>query len=173
MILFKNYWLMACMLLSLMFVLSSCDDDDGDINIPANEVKFENIALTGAAEVQDPPVSTTGSGTLNAVYNEDTKKISYTINWTLGSSTDKTVGMHLHGPATTTENASIIIGIPLSSTGTGDYDGGGSDSGTGTVSGQTRALTEAEEEQLLGGLWYLNVHSTTYPNGELRGQLVQ
>lgn len=168
----RNFWLMVSLLVSFTLVLSSCDEDD-DINLPANEVKFENIALTGDAEISNPPVTTTGSGTLNAVYNQDTKKISYTVNWTLGNENDKTVGMHFHGPASITENAPIVIGIPLSSTGGGGYTGGGTGSNTGTVSGQTRALTQAEEEQLLDGKWYLNIHSTTYPNGELRGQVVE
>lgn len=171
MLLFKNYWLLVSLLLSFMLVLSSCDDD-ADINLPANEVRFENIALTGDAEVRTPPVTTSGSGTLNVVYNKDTKKISYTVNWTLGNPDDKTVGMHFHGPASTSENAPIVIGIPLTSTSGGGYGGSGSDSGTGSVSGKTRALTQAEEQQFLNGSWYLNIHSTTYPEGELRGQVV-
>ena len=32
-------------------------------------------------------------------------------------------------------------------------------------------LTQEEEDQLLNGMWYLNIHSTTYPAGELRGQV--
>ena len=169
--LFKNYWLVVSLLLSLVFVVSSCDDDDdGGVDLPDNEVRFDNIALTGAAEVQTPPVTTTGTGELDAVYNMDTRRISYVVTWTLGNASDQTVGMHFHGPATTTQNAPVVIGLPL--TGTSGYDpGSGSSGSSGTISGQTRALTDQEEDDLLNGLWYLNVHSTTYPDGELRGQV--
>ncbi|WP_114779483.1 CHRD domain-containing protein [Botryobacter ruber] len=155
---FRNYWLLASVLLSFMIVVSSCDDDDDDN--PTNEVKFNNLALTGAAEVQTPAVMTNGSGTANITYNKDTNIISYNITWTLGNASDKTVGMHFHGPATRTQNASVVIPITLPN-----------DNSSGTVSGQTRALTQAEEDQLLSGMWYLNIHSSTYTGGELRVQV--
>ena len=155
---FKNYWLAASVLLCFMFVFSSCDDDDDDN--PTNEVKFNNLALTGAAEVRTPAVVTDGSGTANITYNKDTNIISYNISWTLGNATDKTVGMHFHGPATRTENAPVVIPITLPN-----------DNSSGNVSGQTRVLTQAEEDQLLSGMWYLNIHSSTYTGGELRVQV--
>ncbi|WP_162052159.1 CHRD domain-containing protein [Pontibacter pamirensis] len=150
--------MMAVVLFSLTLFVSSCDDDDD--SVPSNEVGFNDIALTGEAEVQPNPVITDGEGELDAVYNLDTRMITYNITWELGNADDKTTGMHFHGPASLTESASVVIPIQLTS-----------DSYTGSVSGQTRALTQVEEDQLLNGLWYLNIHSTTYPAGELRGQL--
>jgi hypothetical protein len=38
--------------------------------------------------------------------------------------------------------------------------------------GTTRVLTSQEEADLLSGNWYLNLHSNTYPGGEIRGQLI-
>ena len=35
-----------------------------------------------------------------------------------------------------------------------------------------KMLTDMDIEQLRGGIWYVNVHSTTYPGGEIRGQFV-
>ncbi|MFD3001822.1 CHRD domain-containing protein [Pontibacter toksunensis] len=154
---FKKNWLLASMLLCLMFVFCSCDDDD---EMPSNEIGFNDITLTGAAEVQTNPVVTDGEGVLDAIYNKDTNVLTYTVTWELGKPDDKTTGMHFHGPATRTESAGVIIPIMLNS-----------DAPMGNITGQTRALTQAEEEQLLSGLWYLNIHSTTYPQGELRGQL--
>jgi hypothetical protein len=168
--LFKNYWLVVSLLLSLVFVVSSCSDDDDDDNPSTNEVTFENIALTGENEIQNPPIITTGTGELDATYNKDTKRISYAVNWRLGNANDQTVGMHFHGPASKTENAAIIIGIPLTGSSSYDPDSGNSGS-SGTVTGQTRELTQQEEDDLLNGRWYFNIHSTTHPNGELRGQV--
>ena len=160
---FYKKMLVYCLMVLSCFALS-CDDDDDNIDdvIPDDEVEFDNIQLLGANEV--PAVTSTGSGTLNATYDRDTNIITYTVNWTLGDIDDDVVGMHFHGPASTTENAPIVIDITPPATNR-DY--------TGTVSGTTRPLTDDEEEDLLDEQWYLNVHSTTYPNGELRGQLIE
>ena len=32
-------------------------------------------------------------------------------------------------------------------------------------------LTDTQETELLTGLWYVNIHTTTSPGGEIRGQL--
>jgi outer membrane biosynthesis protein TonB len=41
---------------------------------------------------------------------------------------------------------------------------------TTQVSGEAR-LTDEQAADLRAGLWYLNIHTTMYPDGELRGQL--
>lgn len=159
------------LLLGMAPVVSSCSDDDNEDATPnANEVRFDNITLTAGAEVQTPPVTSSGTGELDASYNMDTKRITYVVSWQLGNPSDRTTGMHFHGPASPTESASILIEVPLAGAGGYDQNTGGAAS-SGTVSGQTRALTQAEEEQLLNGQWYFNIHSSTYPNGELRGQV--
>lgn len=151
------------MLVYSLMVLSSfalaCDDDDDDDILPDNEVEFNNIQLLGANEV--PAITSSGAGTLNATYNRDTNIMTYSITWSLGSTTDNVTAMHFHGPASTTETAPPIIPVTPSST-----------SYNGSFSGTTRALTEDEEDDLLDGQWYFNIHSTTYGDGELRGQLV-
>ena len=143
-----------CLMVLSSFALA-CDDDDDE-----NIVQFNNIQLRGANEV--PAVTTSGTGTLNATYNRDTNILTYTVNWTLGNANDNLVGMHFHGPAAATANAPVVIDITPAASNRG---------ASGTVSGSTRALTEAEESDLLGGRWYLNVHSNTFTSGELRGQL--
>ena len=35
------------------------------------------------------------------------------------------------------------------------------------------ALTEAQEADLNGGLNYVNLHTTAFPGGEIRGQLIK
>lgn len=157
---FYKKLLLYCMMFLCSFAIS-CDDDDDDIDIIVDdEVEFNDIQLLGANEV--PAVTSSGSGMLDATYDMDTNIITYSVTWTLGDIEDDVVGMHFHGPASTTENAPVIIDITPPATNRG-Y--------TGSVSGTTRALTDAEEEDLLDGLWYVNIHSNTYPDGELRGQL--
>ena len=135
-------------------VLSACDDDDDDT--PSNEVRFENLALTGANE--RPPATTNNTGTLNATFNKDTKVISYVVTWTGFAPT----AMHFH-KADPSIAGPVVIGVA----GTGSPS-----TFTSPVTGTTRALTAAEEADLLNGLWYFNIHSVQYPAGEIRGQLV-
>ena len=35
----------------------------------------------------------------------------------------------------------------------------------------TATLTEAQAADLLAGRWYVNIHTASYPGGELRGQV--
>lgn len=32
-------------------------------------------------------------------------------------------------------------------------------------------LTDAQAADMMAGLWYVNIHTTRYPGGEIRGQL--
>jgi hypothetical protein len=68
---------------------------------------------------------------------------------------------HYHGPALPGVNASVIhgfSGLPL-----------GSMAGAWT---DLWALTPVQVTYLLGGLLYVNLHSQTFPGGEIRGQVV-
>ncbi|RYZ56270.1 MAG: CHRD domain-containing protein [Chitinophagaceae bacterium] len=42
---------------------------------------------------------------------------------------------------------------------------------SGTVSG-TQNLDDTQEDELVNGLWYYNIHNATYQPGEIRGQVV-
>jgi len=154
----KNYfkttaWLVA-FCLSFAVVLSACDDDDDP---PSNEVRFRNIAMTGANE--RPAVTTNSTGVFNGTYNKDTKMITYNVTWTGFTATN----MHFH-KADPSAPGPVVIGVA----GTGNPAAWAS-----PITGTTRALTDAEEADLLNGLWYFNIHSAQFPGGEIRGQLVQ
>jgi hypothetical protein len=141
-----------------VLLTTGCDkDDDADNNV----VAFRNIALSGANEV--PAVTSAGSGTFEGTYDRTTKVLTYTLRWSLGDPAATTVGMHFHGPAERTESKGIrvpITGFPTGST-------------NQTYSSATPALDATQEEELLNGKWYVNIHSSTVPGGELRGQLVR
>jgi hypothetical protein len=147
-------------LVALSGLAFACDRDDDEEELLDNEIVFNNIVLSGDNQV--PPVATSGSGTFSATYNRSTKMLSYNFTWTLGDENDNTIGIHFHGPALADQNAPVVIPIDSHPT-----------SHTSSVTGETRELTETEEEQLLDGRWYINIHSTTYEDGELRGQLLR
>jgi len=148
-------WMAA---LAGLLLIAGCNNDDDANN---NLVAFRNIALSGANEV--PPITSAGSGTFEGTYNRTTKVLNYTVRWSLGNPSDTTRAMHFHGPAETTESKGVRLPI------TGFPTGSANQTHTDT----TVPLDATQEEELLNGKWYINIHSTTYPGGELRGQLVR
>ena len=91
-----------------------------------------------------------GSGTL---YLDEQKVLHYDISY------DGLVGdeleSHLHGQQTDGSTQRILIDLPM---------------GTPKV-GSTDPLTPGMEADLLAGTWYIIVHTSHCPSGELRGVL--
>lgn len=117
---------------------------------------FHNV-YSGANEI--PANASTAKATIVGTYNDVTNQISYSIVFS-GLTTNSTAA-HFHGPATTAQSAGVVIahaGFPTGVT-LGFYSG-------------SQTLTEAQEAQLLAGLWYSNIHSTTFPAGEIRAQII-
>ncbi|WP_084523785.1 CHRD domain-containing protein [Adhaeribacter aquaticus] len=149
------------LLLVMALVLGACKKDE-----ESPVVTFQTTTLSGANE-RPTVVNSPGTGTVNGSYNKDTKTITYTIAWS-GITTNVT-GMHFHNaiptanlPATAV-SGNIVIPIP----GTGNPA-----TYTSPVSGTTRTLTADEETALLAGNWYVNIHSSQFPGGELRAQVL-
>jgi hypothetical protein len=112
-----------------------------------------SATLNGASEV--PPTASPGSGT--ASFSLVPSALNYTLTFT--NILSPATGAHIHAPADTTHNANVIIPFaPPSAT-------------AATISG-TASLDSQQLLDLISGLSYVNVHSTNYPNGEIRGQLV-
>jgi Cu/Zn superoxide dismutase len=150
----------ACVLIvASLFLssLSSCNkDDDDDTN--KNVVKKSGLAVTGAQEV--PGKTSPAAGTLDVSYDKVTKVLSFTVNYQ-GLTTAPT-GAHIHGTAAKGTNAGIKYDFfslfPKTQAGTF--------SNTVTVDG-----VKLKEDSLLLGFYYLNIHTSTNPGGEIRGQI--
>jgi len=115
------------------------------------------LALNGASEI--PPVSTpaTGLGNLMLVGNQ------LTINLTYQGLSGVATASHIHGPATTAQNAGVLISLA-------PYNGGVY--GTfGSLSG-TVTLTTEQLANVVDGLTYVNFHTPAHPAGEMRGQII-
>lgn len=113
-------------------------------------------AYSGAQEV--PPNASPAKGTIVGTYNDVTNTINFSIIFS--GLVANTNNAHFHGPAAPGVGAGVTIGhagFPLGVT-SGSYS-------------STAVLTDAQEAQLLAGLWYSNIHSTTFPGGELRAQI--
>lgn len=111
-------------------------------------------SLTGEQEV--PQVQTAASGELNASYNTISKVLKWKISYS-GLSGAPTMA-HFHGPANATQNAPVIIPIKT-------------DALPSPIEGSEK-LTKQQEQQLLSGHWYFNIHTKMHPGGEIRTQLI-
>jgi len=108
--------------------------------------------LSGAAEV--PANDSAGTGTLEATYDTETMLFTWTVTYE-GLTGDATAA-HFHGPAEADANAGPVIPIE------GDL--------ASPIEGSA-TLTEEQATQLQDGLWYFNIHTAEYPDGEIRGQV--
>jgi hypothetical protein len=122
------------------------------------DISTFEIALTGQKEV--PPNATSATGIMIGTYDNATNTLSFSV--TFNGMTGTTTAAHFHGPAAPGVNAGVqipLVGFPAPVT-------------SGTYS-NSYVLTPLQESQLLSGLWYLNIHTTVWPGGEIRGQLTE
>jgi hypothetical protein len=105
-----------------------------------------------------------------------------------GTSEIPSNGSAATGTATATYNSRskiLIINIPyqgLTATSAHIHKGAAGSAGTATVFTITNLaspitftstpLTAAQEADLMANLYYIDIHSAAYPNGEIRGQLI-
>lgn len=124
-----------------------------------------DAAMNGANE-RPNPVTTNATGTATIV--KDGATYTYTITYS-GLSSAPT-GAHIHGPGGTSAPAGVLVPFPTT----------GAPAGTGTLTGTFTAATiiasrgvsgDSLDVLLRSGNAYVNVHSTTNPGGEIRGQL--
>jgi hypothetical protein len=119
-------------------------------------------SLNGASEV--PPKAVAGTGTAIIVKNGP----SYTYTITYSGMSGPLNGAHIHGPATATTNAVVIV--PFDVTGAGPTG-----TLTGTFSSTNNAAISNDSLDVLmrtGGA-YVNLHTGANLGGEIRGQLSQ
>jgi hypothetical protein len=71
---------------------------------------------------------------------------------------------HIHGPASASANAGVLVGLsPFN---------GGAFGASGTMSGTT-TLSASTLSSLIDGLTYINLHTSANPGGEIRGQILR
>lgn len=118
-----------------------------------SQIKYLKGTLQGSQET--PSNTLTGSGVVIVKYDMSTKKLQLFGDY--AGLSGSIVGSHIHEGIPGVAGPNLIT---LANTG----DTTGALSGTGT-------LTQAQEDSLLAGNMYANVHTPTNPEGELRAQL--
>ena len=144
-------WMSSMILIAfLSFTVTSSDKEE-------DETYDISATLNSSQEVPAPVVASTGTGTLTGTFNESTNMLSYNVTWS--GLTAMASAAHFHGPAMAGATASPVVTFTLNNNGTS-----GSASGTAT-------LTDTQEQDLLAGKWYVNVHTPNNGPGEIRGQV--
>ena len=106
--------------------------------------------LKGSSETPANPSAATGSAT--ATYNKSTRILTVNVVY---SGLTATMA-HIHKGAVGVSGGIIFSFINIPS----------------PINYKSAALDATQEADLLANLYYVNIHSAAYPNGEIRGQLV-
>lgn len=135
--------------LFIILLTASCKKDSSTTT-PPTSINFATT-LSGANET--PANVSTAYGTSTGVYNTTTKILTLSTTYT---GVTVTAG-HLHkgdpGVSGPVEFPFAVTASPIVFT--------------------SSALTATEETDLMENKYYVNLHSSTYPGGEIRGQLTK
>jgi hypothetical protein len=110
-------------------------------------------ALDGKSEV--PPTASAGTAKADVTYDPATKMLTWTV--TYQGLTGPAQAAHFHGPAAPGANAGVQVDIGKM--------------GLPSPMHGSATLTAQQESDLMAGMWYINIHTAKYPNGEIRGQV--
>lgn len=135
----------------LIFIISSCEKSSTDPVINTNLTFKAN--LNGASEV--PVNASTATGTATFTYNTTTYVLSGSVTF-LGLTP---TAAHIHKGATGVPGGVIF---PL-----------GSAPLTSPLSFTSAPLDATQRADLMANLYYVNIHSAAFTDGEIRGQLIQ
>lgn len=135
---------------------------------------FETFSVT-LDPAQDGGGARTGTGSGTLTFDTVANTLTFnSITWS-GLSADSTAS-HIHGPSgpfPASAGVLYFLSSPATHTTTGAGITSGTISGTLPLVDGTGGFTLAQQvAQLEGGQWYINIHSTAFPGGEIRGSLV-
>jgi hypothetical protein len=142
-------------------LLTACDKIDLKDLLdkgPKNEISRTGLEVSGTQEV--PARTTPATGKMDVTYNKKTKMLTYKITW--NNLTGIPIGSHIHGEAPRGVNTGIKH----------DFTALLPKAVSGTFSNSVLVdEINIKEAGLLSGLYYINIHTPTFPGGEIRGQI--
>lgn len=109
------------------------------------------IALANAGQ-EVPAGNGTGAGVAYLTLGSDDKLC---VAFTFGGLTGTLAAAHVHGPAAPGVDGPVLFPLPT----------------TNPINTCVGPLDKDQKKDLRRGLYYLNVHSSTAPGGEIRGQI--
>ena len=122
----------------------------------ADLITYQSL-LTSSQEVSAPPSNATGIGIV--VFDTVANTIKVDLSWI--NLTSAAAAAHIHGPAPLGVNGPVLFpltGVPSAT--------------AGAIPEQFFSVNSTQIGWLQTGLLYFNVHTSTNPGGEIRGQIV-
>ncbi len=116
---------------------------------------WTTTVMSGLEEV--PPNASPGTGLVTGTLDDVTGNWSVTSGSFSGLTAPATAA-HIHGPAGPGVNAGVIGPLTVVGGTSGSLSGAG-------------VFTVAQVTAMVNGQTYVNVHSSTFPGGEIRGQI--
>ena len=109
-------------------------------------------SIDGAQANAGEGTGSSGTGLAIVTLDDSLNLFSWNVSWS-GLSGEVTLA-HFHGPALPNQNAGVQVGIATTNPSIG-----------------SATISSGQAADLLAGLWYINIHSTVSPGGEIRGQV--
>jgi len=148
-LLFKAFYLFTVLLF-----LNACESDDNDPEQLGSA--FFIVSLSDKHTI--PQVTATGSGSAALILNRDSGGLSGSVS--LNSLTGDASAVHIHqGIAGDTGAVVVTLEQDLANTNLFNIP-------------SSTTLSSSEITSILNSEFYINVHTTTNPSGEIRGQIV-
>lgn len=144
----KRFKILHTLTLSIFLLLATIN------SATASLIKF-SASLDGLQANAGAGTGSLASGWGTMFLDDVTNDFSWEISWS-GLQAAVTAA-HFHGPALPNQNAGVQVTIDVSSN---------------PSSGNT-VLTAQQASDLMNSLWYVNIHSSMFPAGEIRGQVLQ
>ena len=157
-----------------VIVTVACNSDSSSAPAAKSTLVQFKATMNGSSEV--PSNSSTGTGAFTATLDTVTNVFTYDIVFS-GLTTGVTNG-HIHGPAANTATAGTTLNFntwPGAQFSFGLQAGTARGVATLTAATQITATMNGDslKKLLNAGLTYANIHTTSSPGGEIRGQIVR
>lgn len=141
----KSKYFISIVFVVVLFTAGSCKKED-DPNV------IFMATINGSSEV--PSNASTATGTATLTFNKDTKVFNVVVNFSGVTAT----ASHIH-KGEPSVSGGVVFGFTSPVTSPINYT--------------SVALDAAQETDLFANMYYVNIHSTAFPGGEIRGQLIK
>ena len=147
----KNALLSIATLMAFGLTFASCGTDENPTI--ASNITTLTATLDGKSE-KPTATPSAATGTFLGSLNNVTRVLSYTV--TYQGFTEPVTGGHLH--KITKADGTGPVDVPFKSL-------------TNPIIETTAALPQSKVDSMLAGFYYANLHTKTYPGGEIRGEV--
>jgi hypothetical protein len=137
-------------------LVESATSAQGDNEEPSQEISATSGGAYGQQMV--PPVSTPARAHLSGTYEHGPNKWGFGIEWQ-GLSSNPSV-IEIRGPAEWGQNGALVFSITA-------------EGGTSAGISHLATLSEVQEADLLANKYYYVIKTSSFPNGEIRGQIIR